>query len=322
MLKSGGKKLFGNAMLLVCATIWGVALVAQRNASETIKPFAFDGLRFFLASAALIVSIVINEIVQRKLGKKPIGFNKHTLIGGVLCGVAIFFGNNLQQIGVATTSVGKAGFITTMYIIIVPLMIIFERKKPSFRSINSVLIALIGFVLMCLSGEDGGFHQGDLIILGSAFMISFQIIFIDMFIDKCDPFKLTFVQFMVAAIISVPAMAIEGFPTIDAINTNITSILYVGLLSAGVAFTLQTIGQKYTNPTTATLIMSLESVIGMMAGAIAFHETYTANELIGCVLVLTAVFIIQYPRFNRMLKMEPLSRFFVDGGKAVNKVTI
>ncbi len=312
MLTGGRKSLFGNAMLLVCATIWGVALIAQRNAADTLGPFAFDGLRFFLASAVLLVSWLVSDLIKKKTGKKIIGFNKYTLIGGLLCGISIFFGNNLQQIGVAHTSVGKAGFITTMYIIIVPLMIIFERKKPTLRSINAVLIALIGFVLMCFSGVDGGLNKGDLTILGSAVMISFQIMFIDMFIDKCDPFKLTLVQFLVASILSVPAMAIEGFPTTVAINASITSVLYVGLMSAGVAFTLQTIGQKYTNPAAATIIMSLESVIGMIAGSIYFGERYTPQELIGCVLVFGAVFIVQFPAFRKMLRMDKPSKFFVE----------
>ncbi len=312
MLTNGRKRLFGNTMLFICATIWGVALIAQRNASDTLGPFAFDGLRFFLASAVLLVSFIISDLIKKKTGKKIIGFNKYTLIGGLLCGISIFFGNNLQQIGVAHTSVGKAGFITTMYIIIVPLMIVFERKKPTLKSINAVLIALMGFVLMCFSGVDGGLNNGDLTILGSAVMISFQIIFIDMFIDKCDPFKLTLVQFLVASVISVPAMAIEGFPTTFAINANITSVLYVGLLSAGVAFTLQTIGQKYTNPTAATLIMSLESVIGMVAGSIYFKERYTPQELAGCILVFVAVFIVQYPTYKNILRRDKPSKFFLE----------
>ncbi len=315
MLKLGNdnrKSIMGNAMLFACAVIWGFALVAQRNASESLGAFAFDGLRFFLATAVLLVSVIVKDLIMIKQGKRSKGFNKSTLLGGLLCGISIFFGNNLQQLGVELTSIGKAGFITSIYIVIVPIFALFAHRKPTIKSINAILIALLGFYLMCLTGDVANFNKGDLLVLGSAVMISLQIVFIDLFVKDCDPFKLTLVQFFVASVMSVPAMAIEGFPTVEAINVNIGSVLYVGLLSAGVAFTLQTIGQRFTKPETATLIMSLESAVGLIAGVIFFKEEHSAVEIAGCMLVFISIFVVQFPSFRIMLKPIGRSKFFIE----------
>lgn len=310
MLTQNKNKIFGNIMLLSCAIIWGFALVAQRTASDTLGPFAFDGLRFFLATAVLIITLIISEFANKKRGSKSVSWNKSTVFGGILCGIALFFGNNLQQIGVAQTSVGKASFITAIYIVIVPLLGLLMRRRPSLKSCYAIIIALIGFYLMCMNGT-AGFNVGDTAVLGSAFMISFQIVFVDIFVLECDPIKLTLVQFITASVMSVPAMAIEGFPSVASINANIIAVLYVGILSAGVAFTLQTAGQRYTAPSTATLIMSLESAIGMLGGILILHESYTVRELLGCLLVFVSVFIAQFSIPKRFLKADR-STFFIE----------
>lgn len=286
--------LFGNLMLFSCAIIWGFALVAQRTASSTMQAFSFNAMRYFFATLVLGISVLVVELVGRKTGNRPEKFNKSTIFGGILCGVSLFFGNNMQQIGVAMTSVGKASFITVMYIVLVPVIGLLRHKKPTAKVCYAIFISVVGFVLMSLS-EGQNFVIGDLIVLFGAIMIGFQIVFIDTYVEECDPFKLTFVQFVVAAVMSVPAMAIEGFPTVDVLNDNIISILYVGILSAGVAFTFQTIGQRHTDPVSASLIMSLESIVGMIGGVLFFKEVYTIKELCGCMLVLLAVIVVQIP---------------------------
>lgn len=308
--KRNRNQLLGNAMLFGCAIIWGFALVFQRTASETLGAFAFDGLRFFLATAVLLVTYAVSEFVNKKKKKTSTGWNKSTLLGGVLCGISIFWGNNLQQLGVAQTSVGKASFITAVYIVIVPMLCLLLRKKPKILNCYSIFIALVGFYLMCISGQVS-INRGDLTVLASTFMISLQIVFIDLFIDECDPVKLTLIQFLTASVLSLPAMAIEGMPTAHAINVNIVSVLYVGVLSAGLAFTLQTIGQKYVPPSTTTLIMSLEAVFGMIGGAIFLHENYTVRELCGCLLVLVAVILAQTSAPQKLLKPNR-SKFFIE----------
>lgn len=310
MLTQNKNKIFGNMMLLSCAVIWGFALVAQRTASDTLGPFAFDGLRFFLATAVLLVTLFISEFTAKKKGKTTTPWSKATLFGGIFCGISIFFGNNLQQMGVAQTSVGKASFITAIYIVIVPILGLFMRRRPSLKSCYAIIIALVGFYLMCIDGTSG-FNVGDATVLVSALMISFQIVFVDIYVKECDPIKLTLVQFVTASVLSVPAMAIEGFPSVASINASIIAVLYVGILSAGVAFTLQTVGQRYTAPSTATLIMSLESAIGMLGGILILHESYTVRELVGCLLVFASVFIAQFSIPKRFLQPNG-SRFFTE----------
>ncbi len=294
--------LFGNLMLFSCAIIWGFALVAQRKASNTMQAFSFNAMRYFFATLVLGISVLAVELVGKKTGNRPEKFNKSTILGGILCGVSLFFGNNMQQIGVAMTSVGKASFITVMYIVLVPVIGLLRNKKPTAKVCYAIFVSVVGFFLMSLS-EGQSIVLGDVIVLFGAIMIAFQIVFIDTYVSECDPFKLTFVQFVVAAVMSVPAMAIEGFPSVDVLNENIISILYVGILSAGLAFTFQTIGQRHTEPTTASLIMSLESIVGMIGGVIFFKEIYTVKELLGCMLVLLAVIVVQIP-FGKVKHFE------------------
>ncbi len=279
-------------MLLLCAIIWGFAFSAQRTASGHLSAISFNGLRFFLAVGVLLVTVFAFDFVKKKKGIAIIGWNKDTLIGGAICGVALFIANNLQQYGVSLTSVGKASFITTLYIVIVPVLALLMRRRPSIICRFAILVAVVGFYLMCMT-ENLSVTTGDFMVLLCAFVFSFQILFIDIYAQHADPVKLTFVQFLVAAIISVPAMAIDGFPAAADINASIISVLYVGILSAGVAFTLQTAGQQRTEPAIATLLMSLESVFGLIGGVIILYESPTVRELAGCLLVFIAVFMAQ-----------------------------
>lgn len=304
--------LLGIFLVSACAFIWGFAFVAQRSASSDVPVLTFNGFRFSLAVVVIGVMILFGMLIEKRTGKKSVGWNKSTFIGGALCGLCLFIANNLQQYGVAQTTLGKSGFLTALYIVIVPLLSVLIRKRVSVNSWFAVVIGIAGFYLTCI-GEDSSFvfNKADLALLMCAVWFSLQIMFIDVYIKDVDPFKLTFIQFLTASLLSLPAMAIDGFPPIGVIEENIWAILYVGILSAGVGFTLQTAGQKYAPPALATLIMSLESVIAMVAGVVIFKEEYTLPVFLGCVLVMLAVFIAQIDIPHTMLKTKR-SKYFVE----------
>ena len=174
----------------------------------------------------------------------------------------------------------------------------------------AIVLAVLGFYRMCING-DSGLTYADGMLLLCAIMFSLQIMFIDIFVDEVDPLKITFIQFVVASLLSLPAMAIEGFPPVSAIQANIMPILYVGIMSAGVGFTFQTIGQRYAPPELATLIMSLESVIAFIGGVAFLHESYSTKEFVGCIIVLLAVFLAQISIPHTMLKPN-YSKYFID----------
>lgn len=312
MNNSKSHNLIGVFFVSVCAFIWGFAFLAQRSASADVPVFTFNGFRFALAVVVIGAMILVNTLTDKKRGTHRIGWNKSTFIGGALCGICLFIANNLQQYGVAHTSLGKAGFITALYIVIVPLLSVLIRKRVSTNSWIAVFLGIAGFYLMCMS-EDASlsFNEADYMLLLCAIGFSMQIIFIDVFVGDTDPFKLTFVQFLVASVFSLPAMAIEGFPPLQAIESNIWSILYVGIFSAGIGFTFQTIGQKYASPELATLIMSMESVIALIAGVAILNEPCGTTEFMGCMAVMLAVFIAQLYVPHTMLKPN-YSKYFVE----------
>ena len=212
--------------------------------------------------------------------------------------------------GIAHTTVGKTGFITALYIVIVPLLNLLLRRRIPTNGIFAIVFAVLGFYIMCING-DSGLTYADAMLLLCAIMFSLQIMFIDVYVDECDPIKLTFVQFVVASLLSLPAMAIEGFPPASAVGQNIIPVLYVGIMSAGVGFTFQSIGQKFAPPELATLIMSLESVIAFIGGVAFLHESYSAKEFAGCIIVLLSVFLAQLSVPHTMLKANH-SKFFID----------
>lgn len=310
MLEKKSHSLMGIFFCTACAFVWGFAFLAQRSASSDIPVFTFNGFRFSLAVIVIGIFLVISTLIDKKRGVKRTGWNSSTLLGGILCGVSIFLANNLQQYGIAHTTVGKTGFITALYIVIVPLMSLLLRRRIPVASRFAVLIAILGFYVMCIDSESG-FTYADGMLLLCAVGFSLQIMFIDMFVAHTDPLKLTLVQFLAASLLSLPAMALEGFPPIQAISDNILPILYVGIMSAGVGFTLQTMGQRYAPPELATLIMSLESVIAFIGGVIIFDESYSTKEFVGCILVLLSVYLAQISIPHRMLRLNN-SKYFLE----------
>lgn len=310
MIKQKSHNLTGILFCSLCAFVWGFAFIAQQKASSDVPTFTFNGLRFSLAVGVIGIFVLINMLVDKKKGTKRTGWNKSTFIGGALCGLSLFIANNLQQYGIAHTTVGKTGFITALYIVIVPLLNLLLRRRIPTNGIFAIVFAVLGFYIMCING-DSGLTYADAMLLLCAIMFSLQIMFIDVYVDECDPIKLTFVQFVVASLLSLPAMAIEGFPPASAVGQNIIPVLYVGIMSAGVGFTFQSIGQKYAPPELATLIMSLESVIAFIGGVAFLHESYSAKEFAGCIIVLLSVFLAQLSVPHTMLKANH-SKFFID----------
>lgn len=303
MLENHKNSFLGSGILFICALIWGFAFVPQSMATSTIGFVAFNALRFAQAVGVIAIVIIAWHFIAKKLGKKVIGWNKSTFIGGTLAGVVLFIATNLQQYGLPMTTVGKASFITAMYIVFVPLLGLLMGKKPTLMCCYAILLAIVGFFLMC---NDGNMSVGigDAIILICALLLAMHICFIDMFCDETDPLKLTFVQFFVCAFLGIPAMAIFGFPTPAEIHNTLFPLLYLGIASAGIGFTLQTIGQKYSDPSIATLVMSLESIVGILAGTIILKEYHTMVQLTGCLLVFIAVFLAQFTVHKKMLTFE------------------
>ena len=293
-IRRSNASLRGNLLLLLAAFIWGVAFVAQKEGGTAVGNLTFNGVRSFIGGTVLLIAIPMLS----KFGfvKLPVGKAewKTTLTGGVLCGVALFLATNLQQIGISYTTVGKSGFITALYIVLVPILGIFLRKRTTLFNWLGVALAVGGLYLLCGVGHDG-VNLGDLLLLGCALMFSVQILLADHFVNKADGVCLSCIQFFTVGILNLPLMFIYEQPSLSAMTVNWLPILYAGMLSSGVAYTLQIVAQKDTHPTTASLLMSFESVFAVLAGWVLLQENLTAPELVGCGLMFTAVVLAQLP---------------------------
>ncbi len=283
------KNMKGNLLLALTAFIWGTAFVAQSTGVEHIGPFTFNGIRSFLGVLALLPVIFI---MSRK--KKDTGKRRDLIAGGLICGTVFTIASMLQQIGLVYTEPGKAGFITALYIVIVPIIEAFMGKKLHKNVIAAIVIALAGMYLLCIT-DTLTLSKGDFLVLLCAVFYSFHIIAIDKFSPKVDGVKLSAFQFLVAGIvccaIAIPLEAQDVSKILDASG----SLLYTGILSSGVAYTLQIIGQKYTSPVLATIIMSLESVFAALAGWVVLKDVMSPREIIGALLMFAAIMIAQLP---------------------------
>lgn len=309
-MKNNKSTFIGIIILVLTAFIWGFAFVAQKYSAGHINAISMSGLRYIIATVVLGITVLISDLLRKKKGMPAVKYTKETLVGGVVCGAVLFVATLLQQAGIEQTTSGKAGFITTLYIVMVPLINLLVRKRTSKRTSFAIYVALVGFVLMCLN-EGLSVSNGDAIVLYSAICFGFHIVFVDRYCKNTDTQKLTFLQFATCAILGIPSMAINGFPTWQVIGASIVPILYIGVLSSGLAYTLQVVGQKRVESSIATLIMSLESVVALIGGMMILDEQITWKELIGCILVLVAVFVAQNERRNKELKLYK-SKFFVD----------
>lgn len=290
-------------LLLITAAIWGFAFVAQSVSMDYIGCFTFNCVRNLIGGLVLIPCIFLLNRINgaqkgKETGRKSEAEKKQerkTLIsGGVCCGVLLCLASNLQQMGIQYTTVGKAGFITTLYIVIVPVLGLFLGKRCGLKVWVSVLAAVAGFYL--LSVKDGfRLEKADTCLLLSALLFSFHILTIDYFSPKTDGVKMSCIQFFVCGILSGIVMLFTEQPTLAGLLDAKLPILYAGVLSCGVAYTLQIVGQKDFNPTVASLILSLESVFSVLAGWLILDQMLSGRELAGCLLIFCAVILAQLP---------------------------
>ncbi len=296
---SKGKSLFASLLLTIAAFIWGTAFVAQSTGLEEVGNFTFLSLRSYLAVVFLTpVSLFFYKQNKKNMGAGEHGeyktfMSKKLLVGGILCGFALTLASFLQQYGIILSSVGKSGFLTTLYILIVPLLgLLFKRKvKPVIWV--SIVVAVVGMYFLCVT-DAGTISLGDFLLIACAFFFAVQIMIVDRFIKEVDGVRLSLVQFAVVSVLSTILMFILENPDPQAISKILFSVFYAGVMSSGIAYTLQIVAQKNLNPTVASLLMSLESVFAALAGAF-FGERLTGSEIFGCILVFIAIILAQLP---------------------------
>lgn len=295
------KKLKGNLLLLLAAFVWGISFIAQSKGVELVSPVAFIGIRTMLGAIVLIPVIVAIDVSKKKKGIAPQGWTKDLLISGTLCGILLFIATILQTAGMIYTSPGKSGFITALYMVIVPFFALFSGKKPGVMVWISVVIAVAGLYLMCMDSSLE-VNKGDVLTLICAFIFSCHILIIDKFSPKVDGVKLSFLQFFVCGALGLIYIFIFEEPKLEPILNCWVSIGYAGIFSCGVGYTLQIVGQKYTDPTSASILMSLESVFATLATvtlvALGWNLTggqLSLREILGCVFMFAAIILVQLP---------------------------
>ncbi len=303
MEKQRKDNLVGSFLLMLCAVIWGSSFVAQTTGAEFVGPFTFIAARSLLGTAALLPVIGVTGALKKKrsgTAKMTAEDKKYLLKGGALCGIVLFFASNLQQLGIdGGTEPGRAAFITALYILLVPIFSVFLGKKIRPLIWPCVIVSLVALYLLCVK-EGGKTHFSDLYVLLCAVCYTVHILVIDKVSPKVDGVMLSMIQFLVAGAISaVPMLLFEDVSVENLINAA-PSIAYSGIMSSGVAYTLQILGQQKTEPTIATMIMSLESVFGVLTAMIILHQVPTLREGIGCILMFAAIIVAQLPEKKKV----------------------
>lgn len=299
------KNFKGSLMLLITSLIWGTAFVAQSEGMNYVEPFTYNAMRTLLGGVVLIPVIILFRFLDKRNGKEKATFSlKNTVTGGICCGIVLFIASSFQQSGIAQTTAGKAGFVTALYIVIVPLIGIFLHKKMPLRMWLFIAIALTGFWLLCIK-QDIGISSGDLLVFFGAIFFAVHITVIDFFNEKnTDGVLMSCIQFFTAGLLMLICMFIFEKPTIPNIVGAGGTILYAGIMSCGVAYTLQILGQKHTNPTLATMLMSLESVFAALSGWLILGEKLSIKEFFGCVLIFAAVILAQLAGTDKIKEIE------------------
>lgn len=295
-------KLKNAILLFITAAIWGVAFVAQSVGMDYVGPLTFNCVRSLMGGVVLIPLCLFmdrrkhaaeNGSAESQAARAA---ERKTLItGGICCGLALCLASNFQQFGIQYTTVGKAGFITACYIVIVPVIGLFFGKKCSPFMALAVVLSLAGLYLLCMTGGNGGINRGDILVLICAFLFSVHIMVIDHFSPMVDGVKMSCIQFFVSGILSGAGMLLFEEPQLGRILEAWMPILYAGIMSCGVAYTLQIVGQKGVNPTVASLILSLESSISVLAGWAILGQQLSSREILGCVLMFGAIILAQIP---------------------------
>jgi drug/metabolite transporter (DMT)-like permease len=287
-----------NVLLLLAAAIWGFAFVAQRMGMEYVGPFTFNGVRFLLGSFSLVPLILLNPKNSRDDGSSNQNL-KQVIKAGFLAGAVLFLGASLQQIGLVYTTAGKAAFITCLYIVLVPLLGIFLKQYISTSTWWGAMIAVVGLYLLCMKDNNLSFSYGEILELVGAFFWAIHILVIDHFSRKVDVLKLSFFQFITCSVLSlVTALFIETI-NIDTLSQALIPILYGGICSVGVAYTLQVFGQKNTQPSHAAIILSLETVFAVIGGWLLLNETLSIQEALGCIIMLIGMLLSQLQNVNK-----------------------
>ena len=281
-------QLRGSLMILTASFLWGTTFVAQMTGMEGLGPFSYAASRFALG----FIFLLIVWLTQRKKRQRERDY-RNGFLAGIGSGLFMFIASSMQQISMLYTTAGKAAFITCLYIILVPLGAVLLGKLIRAENWIGAILALIGLYLLAIH-EDFSIQIGDFILFVSAFFWAAQILFIDRFASKVDLLELSVAQIFVCMTLSFFAMLIFEAPTVDAVSNAWFSIFYGGIMSAGVAFTLQVFGQKYTEPSTAAIIMSFESIFGAVSSWIILNEVMTGREIFGCFLMFIGVLVTQF----------------------------
>ncbi len=301
------RKLISNISLLTAALVWGIAFVSQEQAAKYIDTFTVNALRSFVAAVAMVPLIIFtSKTTGRPILEKTKADRKLLIKAGVMCGTLLCISSALQQFGISiypdnTATSARSGFITALYVIFVPIFafLLFKRKAGITVWI-SVLIATVGLYLLCGTGGLSGIYWGDLLVLCCAVSFSLQILCVDHFIDRVDGIKLSAVQFLTCGVLSLILMFIFERPSMENILLSAKYVAYLGLVSSGCGYTLQIIGQKYSdNPTVASILMSLESVFAALGGWVLLSKKLSLVEIIGCVVMFIAIVLAQLPTKNK-----------------------
>ena len=293
------KQLLGNGILFFVSIIWGVAFVAQSAGLEHVGPWTINSVRFFLGFIALLPVIAVMDADKKRRGtwQKPTKAQTKTLLaGGLCCGLALAFASSLQQTALLYTTVDKAGFITALYILFVPIIGLFMKKKVHPLLWLGVALAIGGLYLLCMR-EGLSLNPGDLMLLGCAVLFSVHILLADHFSPRVDGVKLSALQFLVCGLVCAVPMLVFEKPSAAAILQAWLPIGYAGIMSSGVAYTLQIVGQKYTEPAVGSLMMSFESVFALLGGVVLLGQMPAPREWLGCGLMFAAILIAQCSQF-------------------------
>ena len=293
--RMGNRRLLGNALLLLTALIWGMAFVAQRQGMDSIEPITFCAARMVLSGVAVSLVALAMERNDRRPEAERSARRRASVLGGLSAGIFLAAATVMQQMGLVTTTAGKAGFITAMYMLLVPIIgFVLLKQRNTWLVWLAVLIGVAGMYLLCIT-EGFSLTTGDALVCACALLFSGHILCCDHFAPRANPVHMSAIQFLVAAVISTVAAFISEQPSWDKVVSAAVPILYCGLMSGGVGYTLQIVAQRWTDPTVASLLMSLEAVFAALAGAVILGERMTSRELIGCAVMFLAIILVQIP---------------------------
>ncbi len=281
------------SLLLLAAFIWGAAFVAQSIGAEHVGAFTYLALRSWLGAACLVPITLVRKRMSGRKSQGSSGSGRVAIIrAGIVCGTFLFLASAAQQIGIAYTTTAKSSFITALYVVLVPIISLVLGKKPQTKVWFCMALSVIGLYLLCMNGSGGGLTLGDSWTMVCAFLFAMQIISVDHYVAEVDAVRLAQMQFIVVAVISSFCMIFER-PTLSSILDALPAILYAGIMSSGVAYTLQIVAQEKIEPTKAAIAMCMESVFGALSGWVILGQALTARELAGCTIMFVSIVLSQ-----------------------------